>query len=136
MGASLFDDPPLARDEPARAKVLFPLPLDAPYDYAPPADAPAPPVGAFVRAPLGPRARMGVVWPAGEVGDGRVVDPAKLRAIEAVAPAPPLPPSVLDFVAWTARYAMAPVGSVLRLVMRGGDALDPPRPREAFALAP
>ena len=45
----------------ARAAVLLPLPLPAPYDYALPAGI-VPKRGMLVRAPLGTRELVGVVW--------------------------------------------------------------------------
>jgi len=44
-----------------RVKVLFPLPLFKAYDYLLPPGG-AVPVGAFVKAPFGPREVFGVVW--------------------------------------------------------------------------
>lgn len=110
--------------ERARIKVLFPLPLAKAYDYlAPDAARPAP--GEWVRARFGPNRLVGVVWSVRD-DDATAVEPAKLKPIEAVLDAPPLAPAVMDFIEWVAAYAMFPRGSVLRLVMRSGDALAPP----------
>ena len=105
-----------------RVKVLFPLPLFKPYDYLAPKGVDVSP-GAFVVAPLGPRQVFGVVWP----GEGEDAPAAKLKEIIEVLPAPPLQSEVIDFLTWTAKYTLSPVGSVLRMVMRGGDALRPPK---------
>ncbi len=121
--------PPLAEhleergiDAKRRVKVLFPLPLFKPYDYLAPADCAVAP-GSFVRAPLGPREIFGVVWP----GEGDDAPADKLKDILEIAPAPPLSPSVIDFVEWTAGYSLFPIGAVLRMVMRSSDALRPPK---------
>ena len=106
-------------------KVLFPLPLPKPFDYRAERSLPA---GTFVEAPFGGRAVIGVIWPGG----AEDFDGAKLKAVGRVIDAPPLSDAVIDFVAWVAAYSMAPPGAVLRLVMRSGDALSPPKGVAAF----
>ena len=68
-------------------KVLFPLPLSQAYDYLPPPGEKLTP-GMWVRAPLGPREVLGVVW--SENAPAKPVDPAKLKQIVEVMAAPPL----------------------------------------------
>lgn len=107
-------------------KVLFPLPLPKTYDYR----APAPlPTGTFVEAPFGGRNVLGVVWP----GEPEGVENAKIKTLARALDAPPLSGAVIDFVSWVAAYTMFPMGAVLRLVMRSGDALFPPKGALAFA---
>lgn len=108
-----------AADGVARVKVLFPLPLAKAYDYLAPAGIA---VGSWVEAPFGGREAVGVVWP----GAPDAVAAGKLKSIVRVLPARPLAPAVIDFVDWVAGYTMFPLGAALRLVMRAGDALDPP----------
>lgn len=114
-----------------RIQVLIPLPLAGPYDYRAPAE-PEIPLGSFVYVPLGARTALGVVW--GEEGSGDV-DAARLKDIESLADAPPLPDSVRRFVDWVAEYTLSPPGSVLRMAMSAPQALTPPKPRIAYALA-
>lgn len=108
-----------------RIKVLFPLPLPKAYDYLAP--FPAPP-GSWVEAPFGGNTVVGVVWP----GEPDAVPAAKLKSISRMLAAEPLSPGVIDFVTWVAGYTMYPPGAVLRLVMRSGDALDPPKGATGF----
>jgi len=108
-------------------KVLFPLPLFKAYDYLVPAGTAVAP-GSFVKAPLGPREIFGVVWP----GTSDQIAPGKLKSILEVCRTPPLSAEIIDFLTWTAGYTMSPVGSVLRMVMRAGDALQPPRMITAY----
>lgn len=115
--------PPVGR----RVKVLFPLPLGKAYDYVTPFDV-AP--GSWVEAPFGGNSVIGVIWP-GEADD---VLAAKLKSLTRRLPADPLAPAVIDFVSWVAGYTMFPLGAVLRLVMRSGDALDPPAGVTAYQL--
>ncbi|MEO1252316.1 MAG: primosomal protein N' [Pseudomonadota bacterium] len=117
-----------AAPAPRRVKVLFPLPLLTAFDYAAPAGAILEP-GTFVAAPFGPREIYGVVWP--EPGDESLPDD-KVKPVSRVLDAPPLGSDLLDFVAWTARYTMFPLGSVLRMVMRSSDALAPPKHQTGF----
>ncbi len=112
-----------------RVKVLFPLPLFKPYDYLAPAEGIVP--GAFVIAPFGPRKVYGVIWP-GEFDD---VAPGKLKSIEKICAAPPLPRDLIDFIEWTAGYTMFPLGSVLRMVMRSGDMVEKPSMQTGYVLA-
>lgn len=108
-----------------RVKVLFPLPLGKAYDYLAPFDA-AP--GSFVEAPFGGNFVIGVVWP-GEADD---LPAARLKSLTRLLPAEPLAPAVVDFVAFVAAYTMFPLGAALRLVMRSGEALEPPAGVAAF----
>jgi primosomal protein N' (replication factor Y) len=111
--------------EPARVKVLFPMPLGKAYDYR--ADVAVTP-GQWVRAPLRGGAAIGVVWP----GAPDDIPASKLRSVDGALGAPPIAPAVLDFIEWVAAYTLQPLGAVLRLVMRSGDALEPPAGRAAF----
>lgn len=113
---------------PARVKVLFPMPLAKAYDYL--ADAPIAP-GAWVEAPFGGQMAIGVVWP----GVSDAAADGKLKKIARVLPARPLAPEIFDFLAFVAAYTMFPLGAALRLVMRSGDALDPPAGATAYVAA-
>ena len=108
-------------------KVLLPLPVPGPYDYAVPDGTDAPP-GAIVRVPLGAREVDGVVWGEG----GRGIAEEKLRAIAGVRPAPPLSRTMRRFIAWVARYTVNSESSVLRMALRASEAFDPPAPRRAL----
>lgn len=111
-----------------RVKVLFPLPLFKAYDYLAPAGAALGP-GTFVIAPFGPREAMGIVWP--EPADP-AVSADKIKTIVEAVDAPPLTAGMLDFLSWTARYTMFPLGSVLRMCMRSGDAIAAPRAQTGY----
>ena len=92
-----------------RVSVLLPLPLAGAYDYSVPQGLNVAP-GDFVAVPLGRRQLVGVVW--GE-GSGDIVD-AKLKPIEEILPAPPLPDELRRFVDWTANYTLSAPGAVDR----------------------
>ena len=96
-----------------------------PLDYRVP-DGMAVEPGSVVVAPLGPRQLLGVAWeadrlPREEVGDNR------LRPLAAVLDVPPIPAPLRRLAEWTADYYLAPLASVLRMVLPSIAALDGPR---------
>ncbi len=106
------------RIAPARiVSVLLPQPLPEPFDYELPEGLEAPP-GSFVKVPLGPREMVGVVWRERGTPSNR-----KLKAVQAVLPAPPLPETMRGFVERAARYICSPMGNVLAMTMRSREAL-------------
>jgi primosomal protein N' (replication factor Y) len=112
----------------SRAAVLLPLPLPSPYDYAL-AGPVAPKRGMLVRAPLGSRELIGVVW--GQAG-GEVAQ-EKLRVAQ------PLdqfrfPRALCDFIDWVARYTLSPTGAVLAQALRVRGVFDAEAPRRALAI--
>ncbi len=135
MGASPEIDPAGAQPAPSPgrvARVLLPLPLPEPFDYAvPPGMSLAP--GDMVAAPLGPRIVRGVVTQLlPDAGERRV------RPIAARLDDPPLPPRTLEFVLWAARYAVDSPGAPLAIALRGLGAPGPGPERKlaATGLAP
>ncbi len=109
-----------------RAAVLLPLPLAGAYDYA--LAGAEPQRGLVVRAPLGKREMLGVVWGAAEGG----VAEAKLRIAAPMPHHRVLPASLCDFVDWVARYTLAPPGAVLAQALRVPAAFDEEIFRPAF----
>ena len=101
------------------AQILFPVNVPTAFDYAVPADLDIA-RGDFVFAPIGKQMKLGVVWSFGEAEAGR-----ELKSIVDRKAARGLPPEMLDFVDWTARYNGASLGNVLRMVIRNYKALDP-----------
>lgn len=106
-----------------RAGILFPLPLDRPFDYLlPVADSPPRP-GSFVRASFGPRERTGIVWAVPSPDGPSCSGGSVLKTARYIPDLPALTEDVMDFVRWTAAYVMAPAGSVLAMVIRSGAGL-------------
>jgi len=100
----------------SRARILVLHPALGPLDYRVPHGMAVEP-GSIVIVPIGPRQFAGVVWeperlPTEEIGDNR------LRAILAVADAPPIPAPVRRLIEWTADYYLAPPSSVLAMTLR------------------
>ncbi len=131
-----------------RVPVLLPVALDQTYDYAVPAGLALEP-GAFVLVPFGPQTRIGVVWdraielPAAGEGDDaapppkrKKSGPLKLKTIDSRLDAPPLPLIALRFAEWIARYTLAPLGMVLRMMMSAQAVFEPQKPRFGVTLVP
>ncbi|HEY6301705.1 MAG TPA: hypothetical protein VIX14_01450, partial [Terriglobales bacterium] len=95
-----------------QASVLLPLPLDHSYDYTLPAGVMAR-RGMLVRAPLGSRQLVGVVWGAAQ---GGIADD-KIKACQPLGHAR-LPESLCNFVDWMAQYTLARPGAVLAQALR------------------
>lgn len=118
--------------EAVRVPVLLPVALDQTYDYLVPAEIAVEP-GCFVLVPFGPQTRIGVVWDS-EPGGGKAVDPRKLKAIAGRLDVPPLPAISLRFAEWVARYTLAPLGMVVRMMMSAQAAFEPQKPRFGVTL--
>jgi primosomal protein N' (replication factor Y) len=106
---------------PRIAQVLLPLPLPEAFDYAEP-EGMALAVGDLVGVPLGQRRVGGVVVALRDgAGHNRPLKPVLAKLDE-----PPLPPGVLAFIAWAARYSVDAPGAPLSIALRGARA---PKPR-------
>ena len=115
-----------------RVPVLLPVALDQTYDYAVPEGVQAAP-GDFVVVPFGPQTRIGLVWDQ-PVGDqGKPVDERKLKTIIDRMDVPALPATSLRFAEWVARYTLAPLGMVVRMMMSAQAAFEPVKPRFGVA---
>jgi primosomal protein N' (replication factor Y) len=127
--ASMLGPPAVARP---RVPVLLPVALDQTYDYAVPEGVQAEP-GDFVIVPFGPQTRIGLVWDQ-PVGDqGKPIDEKRLKAIIERMDVPALPPLSLRFAEWVARYTLAPLGMVVRMMMSAQAAFEPQKPRLGVA---
>ncbi len=110
--------------------VNLPLPVNGPYDYRVP-DGLRLEDGDLVRVPLSGRWVSGAVWGPARGG----IDPARLRRVASRHHLPPLSAELRGFLDWVAGYTMSRPGAVLRMTMSVPEALDPPRPMAAVALA-
>jgi primosomal protein N' (replication factor Y) len=109
-----------------RAAILLPLPLPQAYDYRLP-EGVVPKRGLLVRAPLGARTRIGVVWGTAEGG----IAAEKLRLAEPVADLR-FPSALCDFIDWVARYTLSAPGAVLAQALRAPGVFDAEVPRNAL----
>lgn len=122
----------LFSDQEIRVRVLLPLPLSDAYDYI---CAPGQQLaeGDFVRVPLGPNERVGVVWEVAP--DDVTIETAKLKPVLEKIAQPGLSEATRELVDWVARYTLQPAGAVLRMVMNVPDALKDPAPTTVYAPA-
>ncbi len=129
---SLLDqlEPQVAR---VQAPVVLTVALDQSYDYLVPDGLELEP-GCFVVVPFGPQTRIGVVWdaPVGEAG--KPIDPKKMKTVVERLDVPPLPVISLKFAEWIARYTLAPLGMVVRMMMSARAAFEPSKPRFGVTL--
>nr|WP_314433460.1 primosomal protein N' [uncultured Brevundimonas sp.] len=103
------------------ASVLIPLPVPEAFDYEVP-EALDLARGDQVAVPLGPRLVRGVVSEVFETtGSNR-----RLKAVDARLDDPSLPPRVVDFVEWAARWTLSAPGEMAATALKG---LRAPRPR-------
>ena len=112
----------------AIARILFPMPLPEPFDYLIP-DGIAVELGSYVRAPLGPNERTGVVWEIVEDQPER-----KLKPVLDVYDVPPMSEPMRRFVGFCARYNVAGPGKVLAMALRSRGALLPSPMQTVYAL--
>ncbi len=122
------DSTPMSDRRADRVAVLLPRPLSRTFDYR--VDRPVP-AGTYVSVPFGKRIEVGVVWGAatGEVPE------SQLRNVLAVSDLPPMTPRLRELLGWVASYAMAPLGSVLKMAIPVAGALMPARAATGYRLA-
>lgn len=105
------------------AQIIFPVGISSGFDYAVPPHMEGGQdlrPGSFVYAPLGKQAKLGVVLSVSDQPSER-----ELKDILQVKPCLPLSRNMMKFIAFTARYNCAPIGMVLRMVLRSYQALEP-----------
>jgi len=115
----------------AIARILFPLPLPEPFDYAIP-DGLGVEAGSYVRAPLGKLERTGVVWEVVDDPHGRG---GNLKPVLEVFPTPPMGADMRRFIDFAARYTVSPPGHILAMSLRSRGGLGPSPTERVYRLA-
>ncbi len=105
-----------------RARVVTMNSALGPLDYRVPDGMRVGP-GSIVIAPLGPRQLLGVVWEAERLPANEVAD-SRLRPLAGFLDVPPIAAPLRRLCEWTADYYLAPLASVLRMVMPSSAALE------------
>src|SRR4051794_166025 len=108
-----------------RARVVTLNAALGPLDYRVPDTMHVEP-GSIVVAPLGPRQMLGVAWEADRLPANEIPD-TRLRPLAGVLDVPPIEAPLRRLCEWTADYYLAPLASVLRMVLPSSAALDGPR---------
>lgn len=96
-----------------------------PLDYKVPEEMAVEP-GSIVVAPVGPRQLLAVAWDPNRLEASEVPD-SRLRPLAALIDVPPVAAPLRRLCEWTSDYYLAPLASVLRMVMPSSAALDGPR---------
>ena len=108
-----------------RARVVTLNAALGPLDYRVPDGMHVEP-GSVVAAPVGPRQLLGVAWEADRLPANEVPD-ARLRPLAGALDVPPIAAPLRRLCEWTADYYLAPLASVLRMVLPSSAALEGPR---------
>lgn len=91
--------------------VLLPLPFEEPFDYCCDDDVK---LGALVKVPWGKNEIIGAVWIKKENSD---CEKEKIRSVIKVYDFPPLSAELRSFAEFVAKYNMAPLGMVLKMII-------------------
>jgi primosomal protein N' (replication factor Y) len=110
---------------PSRARVVTLNAALGPLDYSVPENMAVEP-GSIVVAPLGHRQLLGVAWEAERLPTSEVPD-ARLRPLAGTLDVAPIAAPLRRLCEWTADYYLAPLASVLRMVLPSSAALAGPR---------
>ncbi|MEA3080340.1 MAG: hypothetical protein QOD54_8, partial [Sphingomonadales bacterium] len=105
-----------------RARVVTLNSALGPLDYRVPEGMAVEP-GSIVVAPLGPRQLLGVAWEAERLPSNEVPD-SRLRPLAGLVGVPPIAAPLRRLAEWTADYYLAPLASVLRMVLPSSAALE------------
>src|SRR5213075_791913 len=105
-----------------RARVVTMNSALGPLDYRVP-DGMAVEPGSIVVAPLGSRQLLGVAWEAERLPTHEVPD-SRLRPLAGVVDVRPIAAPLRRLCEWTADYYLAPLASVLRMVLPSSAALE------------
>ena len=108
-----------------RARVVTLNAALGPLDYRVPDGMLVEP-GSLVVAPLGPRQLLGVAWESERLPTNEVPD-SRLRPLAGVLDVRPIAAPLRRLCEWTADYYLAPLASVLRMVLPSSAALQGPR---------
>lgn len=91
--------------------VLLPLPFDNPFDYQTDDDLQ---LGQLVEVQFGAQKQIGMVYQKKTTSD---LDVSKIKKISKVFDFPPFSPKLIKFIEWVAKYNLAKLGMVLKMVI-------------------
>src|SRR5580700_6438474 len=111
--------------------VLIPVALDQAYSYRVP-DGMELAAGDLVSVPLGARDATGVVWAENAAPNPRLDN--RLKYVDERLELPSLKGELRSFVDWVADYSLSSRGMALRMCLRMGSELGPPRERVGVRL--
>jgi primosomal protein N' (replication factor Y) len=113
--------------------VILPLPLPHAFSYDASAQETCPEPGTIVQVPFGKQALWGVVWPSNPASSPAPT--STLKPIHQVYEGEKLPPTLISFIDWVARYTMTPVGKILKMALHTKALLRDKKPKRQKKLA-
>lgn len=99
--------------------ILPALPFDKTFDYKVNREVE---VGQIVEVPFGKIQQIGVVY---SLKSSNEIDAEKLKSVSKYFDFHPLEKDLLQFIEWVAKYNMAPLGMVLKMVLSGRSVFEP-----------
>ena len=108
--------------------VMLTLPFNNVFDYKAPDDIN---IGDIVRVPFGKGFEIGAVWCLKKSSD---LEEKKIKSVINVFPFT-LKPDLIKFLEWTAKYNLAPLGLVLKMVLCAKNAFDSPKMHILYKLS-
>src|SRR5579872_4513602 len=115
-----------------RARIVTLNAALGPLDYRVPEGMHVEP-GSVVVVPLGPRQLIGVAWEPERLPTNEVPD-SRLRPLARILDVPAIAAPLRRLCEWTADYYLAPLASVLRMVLPSSAALEGPRQLTEYRL--
>jgi primosomal protein N' (replication factor Y) len=114
----------------AHVQVLLPLVFRTPFDYRV-GEGIAVRAGDWVEVPFGKKSVWGVVWGTAP----GTVDEKKIKTIlRLCGHLPPMSDAMRSFIQFVARYTLAPLGMVLKMVITIPEALEPPEAETRYRM--
>ena len=101
--------------------VLLPLPFNDVFDYKSDKDLS---LGQIVRVPFLNNTQVGVVY---KIGKSSKLEDKKIKSISEVFNLPPLKKELLHFIDWVAKYNLANLGMVLKMVLCAKGVFEDPK---------
>ena len=99
--------------------VLLPLPFNEPFDYQIDSEVK---IGQLVEVPFGKDKQIGMIYSLEKTSS---LDIAKIKYVTKVFDYPPLSSNIIKFMEWVAKYNMAPVGLILKMVISVRSVFEP-----------
>ncbi len=101
--------------------VLLPLPFNDVFDYKSEKDLS---LGQIVRVPFLKNTQVGVVY---KIGKSSSLEDKKIKSVTEVFNLPPLKKELLQFIDWVAKYNLASLGMVLKMVLCAKGVFEDPK---------
>lgn len=109
--------------------VLPALPFDKPFDYKVNREVE---IGQIVEVPFGKIRQIGIIY---SLQSSSEIETDKIKSVDKYFDFPPLKSELLRFIEWVAKYNMAPLGMVLKMVLSVRSVFEPSPMTVLYALS-